>query len=1052
MKKSYFFFYFQKPYRIFEWKNFQKSDIESMFMFCKTDDQPSVIFFEKQIKKNNFEINSKKFFRSHCFSSIFFDFLNELFLEKFESFSKLFSRILSYTMVKFYENSLFLFIPEKLFSAVHPKNFFLRTNMDLDILTYFKTLNEMVFFQNFQKLSQKKKKQPFFHFLNLSLYKFKINNFFSNWMQISIFQLQKFFLLVLQTSQNFVFHSSQKEKRKMSRKNTLLTCQENKEFEIFLNTNYDTLNKYKPTQFLLFEKTAAQKNLFNTKIDFFKQQILYICFQFFFEIYQYFYVSKNLKNSKNKNRMCENFLFKIQPSSNFINTKKQYEIFTMNYWFFQFLFVWDFFSWNSNFSTYVFLPQNMGKNLFSYSPLNRKRISSKICNKFFFFQNKNPILQNQFSNNKKNLIFMMSQQFLKNSKKIINRILFFQFSKNPDPAFLEQNFPIAPNRSFLRGDSSIKKNDFENIFQNMNKSLNLSFELNFSQRKCIFKDSCFDKIFNLFVLNFQNIVSDRFYETRMCVNSPKVHNFCFWNKIYISHETMNEQKFFQNWNPMNQCYVSQNIFWFVGNFEIFQNLNVFDFSNASFFQEKFSICSSKTSKPLTSSQPKLPVFPQVCPLFFSKQSLLFDQKKQKKNSEEKKNQQNILKNILKNILFSLQFIENIYDKILCHFQKFLTFQKIPQISRVKYSSSCFVSVSFFDIFLFPDGFWKNQAKPFILQFVFLYFFQDFLFKDFTFMYLHNSICSYRFLTKFLKHSFLLKNWLFFNIFSKKLSFQRKIFWFEPKNFSLLFFDRHFYFQKFQWLLPNNCIFLSTSIENTNFFAITAFSILQCSFNLFSFFFFELCPIQNVYFSEKNKHFCVNEKTNQFQLFRKFQKILFFLTGHNCSFLFLEKNMNINFNINSLNIQKDMCQNMSAFRVSDFFIILYFKHEKNIQPILFFQKKPTSKAISMHMNECQKILQRSIGQTQLTFMKKLQKKISVWSIHHKSASTQKIFHFCDAIFMKYLWNWAKKTHPNKSKYWIRQKYFHLNSQKKWFFGKKIGNRFICLQFHSQFQFA
>jgi len=151
----------------------------------------------------------------------------------------------------------------------------------------------------------------------------------------------------------------------------------------------------------------------------------------------------------------------------------------------------------------------------------------------------------------------------------------------------------------------------------------------------------------------------------------------------------------------------------------------------------------------------------------------------------------------------------------------------------------------------------------------------------------------------------------------------------------------------------------------------------------------------------------------------------------------------------LKIQKDMYQDVSAFQVSDFFIILYFKHENNIQPILFFQKKPTRKAISMHMNECQKILQHSIGQTQLTFMKKLQRKIFVWCIYHKSSSTKKIFQLCDAIFMKYLWNWAKKTHPNKSKSWIRQKYFHLTSQKKWFFGKKIGNRFICLQFHSKF---
>jgi len=631
----------------------------------------------------------------------------------------------------------------------------------------------------------------------------------------------------------------------MSYKNKLLTCHGKKEFEIFLND--DTFNNSTQTKFVLLEKTTIQKNLLNTKSDILKQQILYICFQFFFEKYQYCYLSKNWKNLKNKNKICENcenFLFKIQPSQNFVNTKKQYEIFKMNYWFFQFFFVWDFFSWNSNLSTNMFLPNNFGKNLSSYSKLDRKLISSKIYNKLSSFQNENPILHNQFNNEKKILTFMISQQFLKNAKKIINRILFFQFSKNPK--FFEQNFSIATNRNFLGRDNSIKKSDFENLFQNMNKSLNSSFELNFSPRKCISTNSCFDKIFNIFVLNFHNIVSDRFYETQMCVNFPNVYNS--WNKIDISHETISDKKIFQNWNPINQCYVSYNVVWFICSFEIFQSLNVFYFSYASFIQKNFSIYSSKKSKGSTTSRSELPEFRTVLPLFLSKQNIFFVEKKQKKNCEKNKNQQKILKTIS----FSIQFIENIYEKIFCHFQKSLTFQKIQQISRMKYSSLCFVSVSFFDIFLFPNCFLKNQAKPFILQFVFLYFFQNFSFKDSTFVYLHNSVGSYRFFTKFLKHSFLLKNWLFFNIFSKNLFFRRNIFLLKPKNFSLLFFDRHLYFQKLQWLLPNNCVLLSTSIENTNVFTMSALSILQSSLNLCSFFSLNFPLFKIFSFPEKRK--------------------------------------------------------------------------------------------------------------------------------------------------------------------------------------------------------
>jgi hypothetical protein len=915
--------------------------------------------------------------------------------------------------------------------------------MDLNILTCLKILNEIVFFQNFQKSSSKKKRLPFFHFLNLSLHKFKRNNFV-NWIQISIHQLQKIFFFVLQTRKNLEQRSSQKKKRKISGKNLLLTCHDRKKFQTFFYTNNDKWNKHKQTK-LLFQKTFAQKNCLSMKNGFSNQQILSIYFQFFFEKYQYFYFSKNWRNSKKNNRICENFVFKIQPSKNFVNKTKKYKILKTNYWFFQFFCVWDFFSSNSNLSPYVSLKKNFEKNLFLYSKVNRKHISSKIFKKLSSFHNKSPMLQNQLNNNKKKLTFRVSEQFLKNSKKIINRILFFQFSKTPE--FFEQNFSIAMSPNFLLEHCSTKKSDFENLFQNMNKSFDLSFELNCFPRKCISKNSCLDKIFNLFVLNFHNIVSERLYETQKCIHFSRVYSF--WNKIYnISHENRSDKKFFQNWNPTNHCYVSNNIVWFIHNFEIFQILNVFDFSYISFFQKNFSMYVSTKSKPRTTLKSKLSVFPEVLPLFQSKHRLFFVEKKQKKNIEKNKNKQTILKNIS----FSIQFIENIHDKIFVHLEKFLTFQQNQQISRMKCSSICFFSVSFFDIFLFPDCFWKNQAKPFILQFVFLYFFQYFLFKNFMFVYLHNSINSYRLFTKFLKHSFVFKNWLFFNIFSKNIlfSFQRKIFWFKPKHFSLFFFDRHLYFQKLHWLLPNNSIFLPTSIQKTNLLTISAFSILQCSFNFFSFFFFELKkkPMQNFQFFKKKENFYVNDKTHQVQLFKKFKKIMPFLGPHYCSISKSNANKNSKIDI----CKKGMCQKISSFQVFDFLIVLSFRHERKIQPLFFFQKKPTRQAIFIHINECQRILQHSIGQTQLTFMKKLQKKIFQWCIQHKSASTKKIFYFCDVIFMKYLWNWAKKSHPNKSKHWIRQKYFHLTSQKKWFFGKKIANKFICLKFHSQFQFA
>lgn len=95
------------------------------------------------------------------------------------------------------------------------------------------------------------------------------------------------------------------------------------------------------------------------------------------------------------------------------------------------------------------------------------------------------------------------------------------------------------------------------------------------------------------------------------------------------------------------------------------------------------------------------------------------------------------------------------------------------------------------------------------------------------------------------------------------------------------------------------------------------------------------------------------------------------------------------------------------------------------------------------------------------MKKLQRKMKLWCQEFRNnvlncqldsslttLATKKTFHYCDSMFLKYLWSWARKTHPNKSKNWIQKKYFHFLHSKKWFFGKRVGKSFICLPLHSQ----
>jgi len=131
----------------------------------------------------------------------------------------------------------------------------------------------------------------------------------------------------------------------------------------------------------LKKKTVFQnKQILFNKI-YFENKILCICLQFYFEIYQFFSFLKNYEIFQKKTL----FLGTIRniSSHNFSFIEKQFEIVNMDYLFFQFILVWNFF-----------------------------------CKKNFYLIKKNKKIFN--------LIF--SREFLKNYEQIIYILIYFQFS------------------------------------------------------------------------------------------------------------------------------------------------------------------------------------------------------------------------------------------------------------------------------------------------------------------------------------------------------------------------------------------------------------------------------------------------------------------------------------------------------------------------------------------------------------------------------------------------------------------------------------------------
>ena len=63
---------------------------------------------------------------------------------------------------------------------------------------------------------------------------------------------------------------------------------------------------------------------------------------------------------------------------------------------------------------------------------------------------------------------------------------------------------------------------------------------------------------------------------------------------------------------------------------------------------------------------------------------------------------------------------------------------------------------------------------------------------------------------------------------------------------------------------------------------------------------------------------------------------------------------------------------------------------------------------------------------------LNPKIIGWANYNHSVVSSEIFHKLDSIIWGMLWHWAKRRHPEKSKKWIADKYWHSDGKREWVF--------------------
>jgi len=100
-------------------------------------------------------------------------------------------------------------------------------------------------------------------------------------------------------------------------------------------------------------------------------------------------------------------------------------------------------------------------------------------------------------------------------------------------------------------------------------------------------------------------------------------------------------------------------------------------------------------------------------------------------------------------------------------------------------------------------------------------------------------------------------------------------------------------------------------------------------------------------------------------------------------------------------------------------------------------KPSKKSIDKISQRVSDIIKGGKAWKQENLIDALNPIITGWTNYHQSVVSKDIFDKLDSKVWNMLWRWAKRRHPDKSKNWIADKYWHSEGTRKWVFSTDGG---------------
>lgn len=95
-------------------------------------------------------------------------------------------------------------------------------------------------------------------------------------------------------------------------------------------------------------------------------------------------------------------------------------------------------------------------------------------------------------------------------------------------------------------------------------------------------------------------------------------------------------------------------------------------------------------------------------------------------------------------------------------------------------------------------------------------------------------------------------------------------------------------------------------------------------------------------------------------------------------------------------------------------------------------KPSKSSIKRHIHQLGETARRHQHKEQTRLIRALNSLIIGWSRYYSTVVSQDIFEKVEYLLFARLFAWAKRRHPNKSKWWIVDQYWHITKGKGWRF--------------------